>query len=165
MAVTSRARPKLYPKAKATKASRAFRGFSGVRVTLGLGPAAEGGSLWPANPSPARLALAEQRSGQLRQFHCRQFDGRLLGVACLSAAGDGRDEQRALRWKAARKVQELKLASLVHGASQQELESLLDFGRLGVPVLRPYRTKCEEGGKGLEFGGKIGDCGFHVTLG
>jgi hypothetical protein len=33
-----------------------------------------------------------------------------------------------------------KLASLVHGGGKQEVESLLDFGRLGV----------EEGGKGLE---------------
>ena len=54
------------------------------------------------------LALAEQRSGQLRQFHRGQFDGWLSGVACLLTAGDGRDEQRALRWKGARKVQELK---------------------------------------------------------
>jgi hypothetical protein len=58
-------------------------------------------------------------------------------VACLLTAGDGRDEQRALRWKAARKVQELKLAqarvsALVHGGGKQELESLLDFGRLSV---------------------------------
>ena len=48
------------------------------------------------------LALAEQRFGQLRQFHRGQFDGRLFGVACLLIAADGRDEQRALRWKAAR---------------------------------------------------------------
>ena len=45
----------------------------------------------------------------------------------------------------------LELASLVHGSSQQELESLLDFGRLGV----------EKGGEGLEFGGEVGGCGFH----
>jgi hypothetical protein len=43
-----------------------------------------------------------------------------IGVACLLTAGDGRDERRAFRWKAARKVQELKLAqakvsALVHG--------------------------------------------------
>jgi len=105
----------LYPKTKATEAFRAFRGFSDVRVTLGLGPAAEGPSLWPANPSPARLALAEQRFGQLWQLHRREFDGWLFGVDCLLIAGDGHDEQRALRWKATRKVQELKLASLVHG--------------------------------------------------
>jgi hypothetical protein len=36
-------------------------------------------------------------------------------VACLLIAGDGRDEQRALRWKATRKGQGLKPASLVHG--------------------------------------------------
>ena len=60
-------------------------------------------------------------------------------------AGDGRDEQRALRWKAPRNVQQLKLASLVHGGGERELESLLDFGRLGV----------EGGGEGLEFGGKV----------
>jgi len=72
---------RVYPKTKATEAFRAFRGFSGVRVTLGLGPAAEGASLWPANPSPARLALAEQRLGQLQQFHRGEFDRRLIGVA------------------------------------------------------------------------------------
>ena len=44
-----------------------------------------------------------------------------IGVACLLIAGNGRDEQRALRRKAARKVQELKLASLVHGGGWQEL--------------------------------------------
>jgi hypothetical protein len=60
-----------------------------------------------------------------------------IGVACLLTAGDGCDEQRALRWKAARKVQELKLAqarvsALVHGGGWQGLKSLLDFGRLGV---------------------------------
>jgi hypothetical protein len=65
-------------------------------------------------------------------------------------AEDGRDEQRALRWKAARKVQELKLAqarvsALVHGGGWQELERLLDFGRLGV----------KEGGEGLEVGRKV----------
>ncbi len=65
------------------------------------------------------LALAEQRFGQLRQFHRGQFDGRPFGVGCLLTAGDGRDEQRALRWRAARKVQQLKLAkarvsALVH---------------------------------------------------
>jgi hypothetical protein len=58
-------------------------------------------------------------------------------VACLLTAGDGRDEQRALRWKAARKVQELKLAkarvsALVHGGGWQELESLLGCRRLGI---------------------------------
>jgi hypothetical protein len=68
----------------------------------------------------ARLALAEPRLGQLHRFHHGQFDGWLFGVACLLIAGDGRDEQRALRWKAARKVQQLKLAkarvsALVHG--------------------------------------------------
>lgn len=72
-------------------------------------------SLRPANPAPARLALAEQRSGQLRQFYRGQFAGWLFGMGCLLTAGDGRDEQRALRWKAARKIQEFKLASLVHG--------------------------------------------------
>jgi len=61
------------------------------------------------------LAVAEQRLDQLRQFHRGQFEGWLPGVSCLSIAGDGHDEQRALRWKATRKVQELKLASLVHG--------------------------------------------------
>jgi hypothetical protein len=40
-------------------------------------------------------------------------------------------------------VQQLKLAGLVHGGGQQELESLLDFEGLGV----------EEGGKGLEVEG------------
>jgi hypothetical protein len=55
-------------------------------------------------------------------------------VDCFLIAGDGRDEQRALCWKATRNVQQLKLASLVHGGGQQELESLLDFGRLGVEV-------------------------------
>jgi hypothetical protein len=39
----------------------------------------------------------------------------------------------------------LKLACLVHGGGQQELESLLDFGRLGV----------EERGEGSEFGEKL----------
>lgn len=47
-------------------------------------------------------------------------------------AGDGCDEQSALRWKAARRLQELKLASLVHGGGYQKLGSLLDFGRLGL---------------------------------
>ena len=83
------------------------------------------------------LALVEQRLGQLRQFHRGQFDGWLFGVACLLTAGDGRDEQRALRWKAACKVQKLKPASLVHGGGWQELESLFDFGRLGVKQLSP----------------------------
>jgi hypothetical protein len=41
------------------------------------------------------LALAEQRCGQLRQFHRGQLDGWLFGVACLLTAGDGRDEQSA----------------------------------------------------------------------
>ena len=41
------------------------------------------------------LALAEQRFGQLRQFHRGQFDGWLFGVACLLIAGDGRDEHSA----------------------------------------------------------------------
>jgi len=63
------------------------------------------------------LALAEQRLGQLRQFHRGEFGRWLFGVACLLTAGDGCDEQRALRWEAARKVQELKLASLVHGTA------------------------------------------------
>ena len=40
-------------------------------------------------------------------------------------------------------VQKLELASFVHGSGQQELESLLDFGRLGV----------KQGSEGLEFGG------------
>jgi hypothetical protein len=48
-------------------------------------------------------------------------------------------------------VQKLKLARFVHGGSQQELESLLDVGSLGV----------EEGGQVLEFRGKILDRGFH----
>ncbi len=61
------------------------------------------------------LALAEQRFGQLRQLHRGQFDRWFFGMGCLLTAGDGRDEQRALRWQAARKVQKLKLASLVHG--------------------------------------------------
>ena len=39
----------------------------------------------------------------------------------------------------------LKLASLVHGGGRQELERLLDFGRVGV----------EGGGEGLEFGGRL----------
>jgi len=39
-------------------------------------------------------------------------------------------------------VHELKLASLVHGGGWQELESFLDFGRLGVG----------EEDEGLEFG-------------
>jgi len=52
-----------------------------------------GPSLWPASPAPARLALAEQRLGQLRQFHRGQLDGRFSGVACLLTAGDGCDEQ------------------------------------------------------------------------
>ena len=51
--------------------------------------------------------------------------------------------------------------SLVHGGGQQELERFLDCLRLGVPVLRPYRTKCEEGGEGLEFRGKVGGCVSH----
>ena len=46
----------------------------------------------------------------------------------------------------------------------QELESLLDFGRLGVPVLRPYRTKCEKGSEGLEAR-KGGDCLWFSWLG
>jgi len=33
-----------------------------------------------------------------------------IGAGYLLIAGDGRDEQRAFRWKAARKVQELELA-------------------------------------------------------
>jgi hypothetical protein len=71
-------------------------------------------------------------------------------------AGNGRDEQRALRWKATRKVQERKLAkarvsALVHGGGWQELESLLDFGRLGV----------EEGDEGLEFWRKMAGEVFH----
>jgi hypothetical protein len=61
------------------------------------------------------LPLAEPQFGQLRQFHRGQFDGWPFGVAYLVIAGHGHDEQRALRWKAARKVQELKPASLVHG--------------------------------------------------
>jgi hypothetical protein len=77
------------------------------------------------------LALAEPRFGQLRQFHRGQFDGGAFGVDCLLIAGDGHDEQRALRWKAACKVQQLKLASLVHGAGYQEM----DFERLGVQEL------------------------------
>jgi hypothetical protein len=55
-------------------------------------------------------------------------------VACLLTAGDGRDEQRALRWKAARKVQERKFASLVHGGGEQELENF---------VLRAYQPEVE----------------------
>jgi hypothetical protein len=77
--------------------------------------------LWQQQKPPARLALAEQRFGQLRQLHRGQFDGWLFGVGCLLTAGDGRDEQRALCWKA---------------------------GRLGV----------EEGGEGLEVGGKVVVC-------
>ena len=50
-----------------------------------------------------------------------------------------------------RNANQLKLASLVHGGGQQELESPLDFGGLGV----------EEGGEGLEFIGKITSCVFH----
>jgi len=61
------------------------------------------------------LALAEQRLGQLRQFHRGEFGRWLFGVACLLTVGHGRDEQRRLRWKAPRNVQQLKLASLVHG--------------------------------------------------
>jgi hypothetical protein len=38
---------------------------------------------------------------------------------------------------------QFKLAGLVHGGGKQELESLLDLGRLGV----------EEGGEGLTLGG------------
>jgi len=44
-----------------------------------------------------------------------------------------------------------KPASLVHGSGWQELESVLDFGRLGV----------EERGKKLEVAGRIGGCVFH----
>jgi len=68
-----------------------------------------------------------------------------IGVAGLLIAGDGRDEQPALRCKAPRKVQQLKLASLVHGGGKQELEGLLNVGRLGV----------EEGGEGLECGVRL----------
>jgi len=50
-------------------------------------------------------------------------------------------------------VQKLKLASLVHGGGWQELESLLDLGRLDV----------EEGGEGLEVGGFI-PCHFQLLL-
>jgi hypothetical protein len=63
----------------------------------------------------ARLALAEQRFGQLRQLHRGQFDRGAFGMACLLTARDGRDEQRALCWKATRNIQQLKLARLVHG--------------------------------------------------
>jgi hypothetical protein len=51
-------------------------------------------------------------------------------------------------------IQKLKFASLVHGGRQEELESLLDFARLGV----------EEGNEGLGFGGKVGGHIFHVIL-
>ena len=73
------------------------------------------GSFGNTKKTPVRLTLAEQRFGQLRQFHRGQFDRWPFGVDCLLTAGDVRDEQHALRWKAARKVQQLKLASLVHG--------------------------------------------------
>jgi hypothetical protein len=83
------------------------------------------------------LPLAEPQFGQLRQFHRGQFDRQFSGVAGPLTAGDGREEQRGLRWKAARRVQQLKLAqarvsTLVHGGGWQELERLLDLGRLGV---------------------------------
>lgn len=51
-----------------------------------------------------------------------------------------------------RNANQLKLACLVHGGGQQELKSLLDFGRLGV----------EQGSKSLEFGGNIIICISHV---
>ena len=50
-------------------------------------------------------------------------------------------------------AQKLKLACLVHGGCQEELESLLDFERLGL----------KEGSEGLEFGGRIVSRVFHVT--
>jgi hypothetical protein len=42
-------------------------------------------------------------------------------------------------------IQQLKLPRLLHGSGWQELESLLDFGRLGV----------EEGGGGSELRGRL----------
>ena len=35
----------------------------------------------------ARLALAEQRLGQLREFHRGAFDGRSFGVGCVLGSG------------------------------------------------------------------------------
>jgi len=57
-----------------------------------------------------------------------------------------------------RHAQKLKLAkarvsALVHGGSWRELASLLGFGRLGV----------EEGGEGLEVGGRVVRRLFHAT--
>ena len=75
-------------------------------------------------------------------------------MACLLTAGDGCDEQRALRWKAAHKVPEIKLASLVHGGGEQELGSLLDFGRVGI----------KQGGEGLEAREKVVGGVFYATL-
>ena len=49
-------------------------------------------------------------------------------------------------------VQELKLASRVHGGGWQELEGLLVFERLGI----------KQGGEGLEFEGKVVGCVLHV---
>jgi hypothetical protein len=59
----------LYPETKTTKAFRAFR-----RLSLALSPS-KGVFRGPNRP----LALAEQRFGQLRQFHRGQFEAGFLG--------------------------------------------------------------------------------------